>query len=116
MDGRHIDERVLDAAATLLFGKNGADMLRKTYNAMHDVATMLAEAAWHEGYDASTGDAQLRKDFTEAARVKTEEDMADEAQMTMDALWSAAQIEGDYVTIPAPVVDAMRAREATFNE
>ena len=91
MDDTRINEDLLNTAVKLLFGRKAADKLRRTYAVLHAVAEQAAEDAWYEGHTAGVEDGKLaarfKADLADAGNAITEQEMADEAQLTMDALW-----------------------------
>lgn len=125
MDERYINEEVLTAAAKALFGEYQADTLMRVYNAMQSIAA----DAWFDGYDMAEDDFNLKVTGVpvDAFREEVEQDMADEAQLTMDALWGDAAEQAfdepprihshpEGSAAVASITYNLRAREAAFND
>jgi len=91
MDEEHINEDLLNAAARLLFGNKAANRLRRTYGVLSDVAAKARYEGFQAGLHAGQQVGQFRQYLTEAAQAVTEDDQADAAQITMEALWGNPQ-------------------------
>lgn len=103
MDDTRIDEDVLHTLLKGVYGEAAAKQFRLLYNAVSDLIEAKAEDAWHEGYevgfkDSSEFDEPSEADvdlvaaavpFNKVITKDHEQQAADEAQLTMDALWGS---------------------------